>query len=333
MITDPAKIVGVEDMITAVMDEPTQSAESNPPAASDSDRSSPSAKSLTRGRKRWWLRLPLCALLAYGIWCTALYFGQDRLLFRRDLVQPPPSEQLAWASQAIRLELDIEGDGRVEAWFLPAPNASPEHPAPAAVFFHGNAELIDHLSWFVGKYHALGCSVLLPEYRGYGRSAGQPSEAAIVADAVRFYDLMIQRPDVDRRRIVLHGRSLGGGVAAQVAARRKPAALILESTFTSVAVMAHKYLTPMCLTSSPFRTDLVLPELDIPVFIAHGTLDVVIPVENGRQLSKLAKRATYVEYVCGHEDLPPPRQAADHWRKIATFLTNGGVLRHEDGGS
>lgn len=308
-----------------------QSAKSHQTATGDSAPPAATANPTTRWHRRWWLRLPLYGLLSYGLWCAALYFGQDRLLFRRDLVRPPPREQLTWAAQAIRLEVGIDDGGRVEAWFLPAPGANPEHPAPVAVFFHGNAELIDDMSWFVRKYHALGCSVLLPEYRGYGRSAGTPSEEAIVADAARFYDLMIQRPDVDRRRIVFHGRSLGGGVAAQAAARRKPAALILESTFTSVAVMAHNYFAPMCLARNPFRTDRVLPELDIPVFVAHGTLDAVIPVEHGRQLGKLAKQGAYVEYTCGHDDLPPPGQETEHWRQIADFLAHAGVTGSKGG--
>lgn len=268
----------------------------------------------------------MTAGLAYCLWCAALFFGQERLLFRRDLVRPVPPEQLAWASPAVRLQIPLDAGQGVEAWFLPAPEASPEHPAPAVVFCHGNAELIDHLSWFVRKYHTLGCSVLLPEYRGYGRSGGTPSQEAITADAARFYDMMLERPDVDRRRIVIHGRSLGGGVAAQLAARRKPAALILESTFTSVAVMARQFLAPMWLVRNPYRTDEVLPTLDIPVLVAHGTLDMVIPVGHGRQLSNLAQRATYVEYVCGHDDLPPPGQEQKHWRQIAQLLEDAGVL-------
>ena len=279
-----------------------------------------------RRRRRWYVRLPLAALLAYAIWCVTLYFAQDHLLFRRDLLRPSPPEDRLWAAKAGNLNLNLDAGGQVEAWFLPIPQAGPEHPAPVVIFFHGNAELIDNQVWFVRKYHELGCSVLLPEYRGYGRSAGKPSEAAIAGDAVQLYDQLIQRPDVDRRRIVFHGRSLGGGVAAQVAARRKPAALMLESTFTSVAVMAHRYLVPTWLVTNPFHTDEVLPTLDIPVFVAHGSLDITVPVTHGRQLSKLAQRATYVEYVCGHDDLPPPKQEDEHWRQIAAFLTNAGVL-------
>lgn len=312
------------------MSEPmnTWAAPGEPDAVAEgSNASTPTA----RRKRRWWLRLPIYALLAYGLWLTALYFGQEQMLFPRGAVRTLSREELKWTVGGFPLFRNLEDGARVEAWFLPADDAGPEHPAPLVVFFHGNAEAIDNLEWFVQRYRALGCSILLPEYRGYGRSGGTPSEAGIVADAAYFYDQIVQRPEVDRRRVVFHGRSLGGGVAAQVAARRQPTALILESTFTSVAVMAHRYLAPMWLARNPFRTDQVLPQLDIPVLIAHGNADGVIPVEHGRRLSQLAKRATYLEYNCGHDNLPPPRKEVQHWRQIEAFLRDSGVLEGSSG--
>ena len=86
--------------------------------------------------------------------------------------------------------------------------------------------------------------VLLPEYRGYGRSAGSPSQRAITEDLIAFYDLLARRPEVDAQRVVFHGRSLGGGAVCDLARHRKPAAVILMSTFTSMKRMAPRYLVP-----------------------------------------------------------------------------------------
>ena len=87
----------------------------------------------------------------------------------------------------VRLRRDVDGGG-VEAWVLPGRGASAERPGPAVIFAHGNGELIDHwpdvLSWYVRQ----GVTVLLPEYRGYGRSAGRPSERDITDDFVWFHD-------------------------------------------------------------------------------------------------------------------------------------------------
>ncbi|HRR86970.1 MAG TPA: alpha/beta hydrolase, partial [Phycisphaerae bacterium] len=139
--------------------------------------------------------------------------------------------------------------------------------------------------------------------------------------------IRLKREDVDPGRIAIHGRSLGGGVAAQIAARRKPAALILESTFTSVASYAQKYCVPKLLVRHPFRTDLVLPELDVPVLVFHGTRDDIVPVKHGRRLAKLARNAVYVEYDCGHNDAPGPGNEADYWGRIEAFLEEAGITR------
>lgn len=299
------------------------------------------AASAHRRPSKWRRRLLLYPVLLYVIWCAMLFFLQDRLLFPRHMVAPAPPGGLAaalgWhalsASQPAgprpeRIAIEVEG-GQVTAWFAPAPQASSARPAPLAVLFHGNAELADHMAWHVRQYHAMGCSVLVPEYRGYGDSAGSPSQEAIVADAVRFYDAALSRADVDRAQIVFHGISLGGGVAAQLAARRKPAALILQSSFASVAVMARKYLAPAALATSPFRTDEILPALDIPVFIAHGTRDTIVPIWHAHRLRGLARNLTYVEYDCGHNDLPPPGRENDYWQKIATFLRDADVLESQ----
>ena len=273
--------------------------------------------------RRWWFRAIVDLALLYAAWCTALYFYQDKLLFAADIAPAPTPLLYDRTTEEIRL--DIAGGGQVVAWFIPALSETRREPAPLVIYFHGNAEIIDYQSTTVEGFGKLGCAVLLPEYRGYGRSKGRPSEEAIVADAVRFYDAAVQRPDVDAARIVIHGRSLGGGPAAALAARRPAKAMILESTFTSVASMAWGYGAPPCLATSPFHTDHVLEKLDIPVLIFHGTRDDIIPVSHGRKLRGLARRGTYVEYDCKHNDFPGDGNDEAYWNEIAAFLRNAKV--------
>jgi fermentation-respiration switch protein FrsA (DUF1100 family) len=172
----------------------------------------------------------------------------------------------------------------------------------------------------------MGVSVFLPEYRGYGHSAGKPSEAEIADDMVRFYDLLIRCADVDPSRVVFHGRSVGGGVAADLATRRVPAALILESTFASIARMAIKFGAPPFLLRHPFHTDRAVEALDAPTLIFHGTRDTVVPVSHGRLLHKLARRATYIEYNSDHNDFPGEGNEEAYWREIQAFLGRAGVV-------
>lgn len=237
---------------------------------------------------------------------------------------PSPATVPTFANtQIIRIDTP---DGPVEGWFIPASSSSVERCGPVVVYCHGNAEIIDRQGWFVENYTRMGCSVFLPEYRGYGRSPGKPSEAAIAEDCVRFYDALIQRFNVDPKRIAYHGRSLGGGVAAQLAARRRPAALILESTFTSVASFAHGYCVPEFLVQNPFRTDRVIEQLDIPMLVIHGTRDEIIPVEHGRRLGQLVKNGEYVEYDCGHNNLTGDENANGYWLRIRELLARAGVI-------
>jgi uncharacterized protein len=208
--------------------------------------------------------------------------------------------------------------GDVEGWFLPAFGAAPGERRPVVVFAHGNGEIIDQWADELEPYRALGVGVFLPEYRGYGRSRGTPSEAAIAEDFVSFYDAVALRPDVDDARIVLHGRSLGGGAACGLAKQRPAAGLILESTFTSVAAVARRWLVPPGILTNRFDNEMVVREFPHPVLVMHGRYDKVIPYSHGEALARMAQRAKLVTYECDHNDML--RGPDGYWREIATYL-------------
>lgn len=214
--------------------------------------------------------------------------------------------------------------GEVEAWFLPAHGASADRPAPAVMFAHGNAELIEYWARELEPYRAMGVSVLLPEYRGYGRSAGRPSERGIVKDFVQFHDRLAERPDVDGARIVFHGRSIGGGVVCGMARHRRPAAMILMSTFTSVATLAARYLLPRRLVTDPFDNEEVLRTLDVPVLLVHGRRDRLVPASHAHELAALAPQARLVLCDAEHNDCPP--DWPQFWDEVRAFLDDHDLL-------
>ncbi|MBX3317943.1 MAG: alpha/beta fold hydrolase [Phycisphaeraceae bacterium] len=278
-----------------------------------------------RQARRGLVRLLALGLIGYGVWCTMLFSMQDRMLFPREYAEatgaPANAERLA-----IKIESGPRSSGEVEA-FLSLPPG--EGPFPLVVIFHGNAECVDGLDWYRERYTERGWAVLSPEYRGYGRSSGKPSEKAIVADALRFIDLVVNRPEIDTSRTVYHGRSLGGAVAAQVAALRPPHAMILESTFTSVASIAAGYGVPPFLVKNPFRTDRVLNNYAGPALLLHGIDDTIIPIEHSRRLAKCAPQRnansphapatrTLIEMPGGHNDFPVDEKA--YWEAIDTLL-------------
>src|SRR3954468_8440047 len=168
-----------------------------------------------------------------------MYLLQPHITFPR----PPLDAQRLGALAAVGGEsiwLDIEGH-RVEAWLLPGAASG---PAPLLIHAHGNGELIDFWADSFTTLRAAGIHVLLVEFPGYGRSTGAPSEASVTAALVAAYDRMIADPRVDAHRVIGYGRSLGGGAIAQLVARRPMAALVLESTFTSLTDIVRRYHVP-----------------------------------------------------------------------------------------
>ena len=262
-------------------------------------------------------------------------------MFPREMARPTaPTIRF---DQTIQLEADINDKERAIAWFVPAPqirankNATTSSndraiaAAPVVIFCHGNAEIIDYQDEIVHRYHQLGVSVLLPEFRGYGRSGGTPTQEGIRKDLINFYDQIAKRADVDKDRIFFHGRSLGAAVAADLARHRKPAALITQSTFSSAVAMAYRYLAPAFLVKHPYRTDHVVADtkIDFPLLIFHGTNDSIIPVGHSRKLRDIAQKAqrdiTYKEYPCDHNDFPGPA-VNDYWQQIESFLRDRDVI-------
>jgi len=205
----------------------------------------------------------------------------------------------------------------VEAWVRH--EGTEQSPAPLVMYFHGNGELVDFQQRVFEAYAQMSVSVAILEYRGYGRSGGTPSQQSIGDDARRLLTRLRRDPRVRADRIVYHGRSLGGAVAADLARDEPPAALVLESTFTSVAAMARRYLAPPLLVKHPYRTADLLRRSELPVLLFHGVEDRIIPVRHGRRLAELAPDARYVEYSAGHNDFPGDREE-DFWNEVRAFL-------------
>jgi fermentation-respiration switch protein FrsA (DUF1100 family) len=252
----------------------------------------------------------VAVLVVVGILSLQRFFTFPRHALR-GREAPPPSVEVLWIDTP---------EGRVEGWFLPATQAGPR---PVVVFAHGNGELIDDWPASLAPYRAMGVSVLLVEYRGYGRSAGSPSEDAITEDFVAFHDLVAARPDVDAARFVYHGRSMGGGAVCALAARRPPAALVLQSTFTSLAAVMRRFGIPRLLVLDPFDNVAVLGALSSPVLVIHGTSDALIPPDHARALAAAAAQGTLVWFEGGHND-PPAHDA--YWAAIRGLLVDSGVL-------
>ena len=138
-------------------------------------------------------RIALGVVFVYLTVALVLFIFQRRFIYPNYLRDAPESggEEVRGLVKIWREP--VKGEGRVEAWFLPGEGASADTPAPLVVFTHGNAELIDDWPSNLDQYRRWGMSVLLPEYRGYGRSGGSPSQEDITADAVWFLEQALAR--------------------------------------------------------------------------------------------------------------------------------------------
>jgi len=206
--------------------------------------------------------------------------------------------------------------GDVEWWLFKGHGTTASQKGPAVLMAHGNRELIDYYRNRAEGYQHMGYTVLMGEYRGYGRSAGKPSRNRIAGDFQRYYDKLISLPTVDAKRIVFHGRSLGGAVLSELSLHRPPRAVIVESTFTSIKDMAHG--APNVLLSDRYDTLSALMAFQGPILIIHGTEDDVVPVEHALRMKEQIPAAELILYNSGHSDGPPDWEA--YWQDIAYFL-------------
>ena len=268
------------------------------------------------------LRILLGGLALYLVYGAILFFMQRRFIFPRHLIRTPAPTPTD-ASGIERIWLNT-GAGRTETWLL-SPRLD-ARPVPAVIFAHGNAELIDHWDEEMEALTRLGLAVLLVEYPGYGRSEGAPSQTSVTEVFVAAYDMLAAREAIDADRIVFIGRSLGGGAVCALAAERRPAALVLISTFKSVnAMAAEKFFVPPFFARDTFDNLTILKDYPSPVFIAHGTRDAIIPYSHGVALHSVAKRGRLITYRAGHNNCPPDWPA--FWREVERFLREAGILR------
>lgn len=229
----------------------------------------------------------LLAALLYAALVAFLWFRQESMLYLPGI----PGRQLVATPDAIGLHYEVlripTADGEeLGAWFLPA-----DEERAVLLFFHGNAGNISHRLESLRIFHELGLSVLIFDYRGYGRSTGRPSEPGTHEDALAAWRHLVDERGVPANRVLLFGRSLGGAVATRLAAEQLPRGLILESTFRSVPDLAaelYPFLPVRMLARIAYPVEKTLPAVRAPVLVIHSRGDEIIPFRHGQALHAAA---------------------------------------------
>ena len=267
------------------------------------------------------LSIFIFCIVLYALYALIFFAVQRRVLFPRHVL--PPSSGMAAAEGLTLVPLEMPF-GTVEAWFLPPVGHRAGNPAPALILTHGNATLIDGWPPRVDALRRMGMAVLLVEYPGYGRSAGAPSQATISATLLEAYDWLVAQSEIDSSRIVLFGRSVGGGAVCTLAAQRPSAALILLSTFTSVRDMTTVYRLPARLLRDPFDNRSVVQQYRQPLLILHGTRDEIVPYTHSLALHEAAPNSTHIALDCGHNDCITDFDA--FWHSLRPFFVEAKIL-------
>jgi fermentation-respiration switch protein FrsA (DUF1100 family) len=191
---------------------------------------------------------------------------------------------------------------RLHGWYVEASDRR-----AVLLWCHGNAGNIIHRLENLGELHRRGLSVFIFDYRGYGQSAGRPSEPGLYLDALAAYDYLVQERRVSPAELVVFGRSLGAAVAGEVARQRPIAGLILETPLPSVKAVARQAFGGLPVEGLVrARFDLVkrLREVRVPVLILHGDHDDVIPFALGQAVYAAAQEPKRFYRIpgAGHND-------------------------------
>lgn len=230
-----------------------------------------------------------------GLW---IWFFQERMVFFPSRGMDGDPSRVGLSYEDVRIE--TPGGGEIHGWFVPAGRAR-----CTVLFCHGNAGNISHRLETLFLLSRLGCDVFIFDYRGYGMSSGRATENNTYEDVRAAWNHLVHERGVAPGRIVVMGRSLGSGVAAWLAVNERPAALILESAFTSVTEMGKRYYKylPRFLSRISYPSLERVALVDCPVLVAHSPDDEIVPYDMGRSLYAAANEPKrFLPLRGGHND-------------------------------
>lgn len=256
--------------------------------------------------------IAVTVLIVYVVFGLAMYFAQPMLLYQ-------PAHEITCTPAELGLDFEnvnfeSEDGMQLSGWYIPAADTR-----LTVLFCHGNGGNIMHRLDSVSIFNNLGANCFIFDYRGYGQSQGRPTEQGTYLDAMAAYKWLTEAKNISADGIIIFGRSLGGSIAAQLAANVKAAGLVLESTFTSYIDMGKKYYPYLPVGwFAKYRYDTVeyLKDVRCPVMVIHSGEDELVPFEFGRQLYEAANEPKeFVEIFGGHNDgfLVSGRGYRDAW--------------------
>lgn len=277
--------------------------------------------------RRMGIRLLTVATLSYLTLLGLLVWSEPNLVYpgavphEQDYVRRPLDTEEVWIPAADGLKL--------HAWLLRSPN-----PSRTILFCHGNAENVARVANGTGRKlrDELQADVLIVDYRGFGKTGGAPHETAVVEDCAAALQWLADMSGKSTPELTIYGRSLGGGIAVQLASRYGARELILDRTFDSLVSPATRkfpWIPVSLLLRNRFESDRVIDRCQMPVFQSHFAADEVIPLECARALFAQVQnpRSEFLEFPGGTHLTPLPDS---YWPALRKFLEASDAEQHRE---
>ncbi|VAV82860.1 hypothetical protein MNBD_BACTEROID02-1186 [hydrothermal vent metagenome] len=249
----------------------------------------------------YWLQIILIIAIVYVVISVALYFLQDYFLFKPEKLSK--DFQFYYDNQETEEHnLETRDGATINGLLFKPKNKS----RGLVLYLKGNSKSIKGWGKFAVDFTRHDYSVLMVDYRGFGKSTGKRSQKAIKRDLQEIYNKIKEKTTEDR--IVIYGRSLGSGFASKLASMNNPRMLILDAPYYSLRKVTGRYMPFMPLSvimKYPLPTYKWLKYVNCPIHIIHGTHDKLIPFKTSVKLSQIKPKITRLYTVIGggHKNL------------------------------
>jgi pimeloyl-ACP methyl ester carboxylesterase len=247
-------------------------------------------------------KIILVIIVSFAFGCGFYYFTQESMIFYPSVL--PPDFKYSFPARFDELTMPVDGAA------INALHFKTENPKGVILYFHGNAGNLSGWGDIAVDFTRRGYDVLIPDYRGYGKSTGKiKNEEMLHRDAAVAYNYLKEHYPEDQ--IVLYGRSLGTGIAVHLAQTARPRMIILESAFFSmkdIAAYHYPFILGILLDLGlkyPMHTDMWISSVACPVYLFHGTADDIVPYSSSERLLKLIRTESRLIKIPGggHNDL------------------------------
>lgn len=246
-------------------------------------------------------KMGLILLGIYALICGILFFIQESLLMFPSKLEA--NHQYGFANEFEEFDIEVEKGITINTIHFKS-----KEQKGLVFFLHGNAGDLDGWGQGASLYTNNGYDVFYMDYRGYGKSSGKvKSEKQLVKDAQIVYDYL--KAKFPENKIIVSGTSLGTGIAAQIAANNQPAKLLLNAPYFSLQSLIREKVFPFPIPGPiikyALKTNKYLAAVKCPIFIFHGSNDVVIPPKHSQKLQALYPNIErFILKGYGHNDLP-----------------------------